>query len=109
VPYTSEGEDGLMYLPVSGSTEENFANMLICGIRTSEFHILNQFPLEEDGVWGSIVKRLTVEEKEAIVHCIVAEFGTDVPYMNTLEGLMGFQISDLTHERVWAIGLSSND
>jgi hypothetical protein len=68
-----------------------------------------KFCLGKDWVWGSIVKRLTVEEKEAIVHCIVAEFRTDIPYMNTLEGLMGFQISDLTDERVWAIGLSSND
>jgi hypothetical protein len=55
------------------------------------------------------VKRLTVEEKEAIVHRIVAEFGTDVPYVNALEWLMGFQISDLTDERVWAVGLSSDD
>ncbi len=74
------------------------------------FIFSNQFPLRKDGVWGSsIMKRLTVEEKEAIIHCIVAEFRTDIPYVNTFEGLMGFQISDLTNERVWAIGLSSND
>jgi hypothetical protein len=41
VPYTREGEDGLMNLPVSGSTEENFANILICGMRTSEIGFMD--------------------------------------------------------------------
>lgn len=51
---------------------------------------------------------LTVEEKESIIHCIIAKLRTDVSNVDAFQRFMGLHVADLAYKRMRTIGFSNN-
>lgn len=50
-----------------------------------------------------------VEEEESIVHGVITKLRSNISHVNTFEGFMRLQVSDLANKWMWTVWLAGND